>query len=220
MVGNMHAKTQKDAEGPVGPSTWHGGGYKPSSVPALRQGALIPLTGPLPAGSSGLPGNRPPRGGSGDGSRRSPYLALHRTGFAVPRPSPAKRWALTPPFHPYPARGGAVCFLWHFPSRCRGWALPSVLPSGVRTFLGPARCGIASACRLRCHDYFTPHRRLWRRIPRGIRTGPSGRRWVVSRSPLRDSTTPQPLSVPASTNPAPDEATFCQKAAPETTSAP
>ena len=116
MVGNMHAKTQKDAEGPVGPSTWHGGGYKPSSVPALRQGALIPLTGPLPAGSSGLPGNRPPRGGSGDGSRRSPYLALHRTGFAVPRPSPAKRWALTPPFHPYPAAlAGRYVFCGTFP---------------------------------------------------------------------------------------------------------
>lgn len=26
------------------------------------------------------------------------------------------RWSLTPPFHPYPARGRAVYFLWHFPS--------------------------------------------------------------------------------------------------------
>src|SRR5881392_1023584 len=29
------------------------------------------------------------------------YLALLRLGVAVPRPLPAARWALTPPFHPY-----------------------------------------------------------------------------------------------------------------------
>ena len=31
----------------------------------------------------------------------------------------------------------AVCFLWHFPSRHRDWALPSTLPCGARTFLSP-----------------------------------------------------------------------------------
>ena len=30
------------------------------------------------------------------------YLALHHAGFSVPRVSPHERWALTPPFHPYP----------------------------------------------------------------------------------------------------------------------
>jgi hypothetical protein len=29
----------------------------------------------------------------------------------------------------------AVSFLWHFPSRCRDWALPSALSCGARTFL-------------------------------------------------------------------------------------
>ena len=32
------------------------------------------------------------------------YLVLHRTGFFVPPTSPSVRWALTPPFHPYPER--------------------------------------------------------------------------------------------------------------------
>src|SRR2546426_12053592 len=32
------------------------------------------------------------------------YLALLRLGVAVPRLLPAARWALTPPFHPYPTR--------------------------------------------------------------------------------------------------------------------
>ena len=31
-------------------------------------------------------------------------MALLRAGFTVPQPLPAARWALTPPFHPYPHR--------------------------------------------------------------------------------------------------------------------
>src|SRR3990172_1590851 len=34
--------------------------------------------------------------------RTSSYLVLLRVGFAVPPWSPSGRWALTPPFHPYP----------------------------------------------------------------------------------------------------------------------
>src|SRR5256714_15402064 len=35
------------------------------------------------------------------------YLALLRLGVTVPRLSPGARWALTPPFHPYPwIKGG------------------------------------------------------------------------------------------------------------------
>ena len=30
----------------------------------------------------------------------------------------------------------AVCFLWHCPAGCPGWALPTTLPCGARTFLG------------------------------------------------------------------------------------
>ena len=57
--------------------------------------------------------------------------------------SPGRRWALTPPFHPYlTARlrrhqrlGGN--FLWHFPSSRPDWELPSALLCGARTFLQP-----------------------------------------------------------------------------------
>jgi len=31
-----------------------------------------------------------------------PFLVLLQVGFAVPPMSPPTRWALTPPFHPYP----------------------------------------------------------------------------------------------------------------------
>jgi len=38
----------------------------------------------------------------------TPYLALLRTGFAVPPFLRRVRWALTPPFHPYPAERGGL----------------------------------------------------------------------------------------------------------------
>ncbi len=67
------------------------------------------------------PGGCPPR---------HPYSVLLPVGFAIPLPLPPTWWALTPPFHPYPAgtllplwrcrsrkqdTDGAVCFLLHFP---------------------------------------------------------------------------------------------------------
>ncbi len=71
---------------------------------------------------------------------RHPYSVLLPVGFTVPLPLPVARWALTPPFHPYPAAslpdehqahlrqsgGGAVCFLWHFP-----WGRPRRTLSGT-----------------------------------------------------------------------------------------
>src|SRR5438874_1035085 len=55
--------------------------------------------------------------------------------------SPGRRWALTPPFHPYltaPLRRSTLSggsFLWHFPSGRPDWVLPSALLCGARTFL-------------------------------------------------------------------------------------
>jgi hypothetical protein len=39
--------------------------------------------------------------------RRS-YSVLLPVGFTVPLPLPVARWALTPPFHPYPAKPGGL----------------------------------------------------------------------------------------------------------------
>jgi hypothetical protein len=51
------------------------------------------------------------------------YLTLLHAGFSVPRMLPSERWALTPPFHPYPVhaaeRGGPNVF----PSACHRSAL-------------------------------------------------------------------------------------------------
>jgi len=77
---------------------------------------------------------------------RHPYSVLLPAGFAMPLPLPVARWALAPPFHPYPASksalvrmpyrdvgfavsrftGGAVSFLWHFP-----WGRPRRLLAGA-----------------------------------------------------------------------------------------
>ena len=67
------------------------------------------------------------------------------SGWGLPsRPGHPGRWgALTAPFHPClcGTPGGvspsAVCFLWHCPAGRPDWGLPSTLPCGVRTFLGP-----------------------------------------------------------------------------------
>src|SRR5687767_7312351 len=40
----------------------------------------------------------------GAGRSEVPYLALHPMGFSVPPRLLSERWALTPPFHPYPLR--------------------------------------------------------------------------------------------------------------------
>jgi hypothetical protein len=66
-------------------------------------------------------------------------FGLAPDGVCLAGRSPGRRWALTPPFHPYRPARPAVSFLWHFPSGHPDWALPSVLPCGARTFLTTAR---------------------------------------------------------------------------------
>ncbi len=79
-----------------------------------------------------------------------PYLALHPTGFALPRCLRFARCALTAPFHPYPhVATRAVCSLWHCPSGSLAASAPAcisaetelrgVAPCGVRTFLPGTR---------------------------------------------------------------------------------
>src|ERR1700682_6143748 len=81
------------------------------------------------------------------GARRAAVNALlfglAPGGVCLAGRSPGRRWALTPPFHPYLTAvlrrqslpGGN--FLWHFPSGRPDWVLPSALLFGARTFLQP-----------------------------------------------------------------------------------
>ena len=93
---------------------------------------VIYLGRPSPDASSSLPTARAVR------AHLAAYLALLRLGVTLPPLLPAARWALTPPFHPYPPRW-AVCFLWPCPSPCGAQALPGNRPCGARTFLEARR---------------------------------------------------------------------------------
>jgi len=54
--------------------------------------------------------------GRGAGRSKVPYLALHPMGFSVPPRLRLERWALTPPFHPYPALAKTVTPATGFPA--------------------------------------------------------------------------------------------------------
>ena len=76
---------------------------KPDFVRALRPLITIHLGLLLLTGSCCQPGSL---GGRTRLAPRDPYLALLLAGLAVPLLLPTRRWAFTPPFHPYPIRGG------------------------------------------------------------------------------------------------------------------
>ena len=120
-----------------------------------------------------IPGTRPAeKSGVGAGRSAVPYLALHPMGFSVPPRSRLERWALTPPFHPYPtppetnrhrrarssARTGSQSAL----RRCsadgfrKGWAVcflwhfPSPTPLGIASRVyPPSQPSCEGACGLR-----------------------------------------------------------------------
>jgi len=102
-----------------------------SRILFLSRGAAISLRRPLPGASIGPPeghtsraSSSPLLGLSPDGVCRA-GMVTHPAGGLLPH-----RFTLTDR-----VKGPAVCFLWHFPWPRGRWALPTVLPCGVRTFL-------------------------------------------------------------------------------------
>jgi len=98
----------------------------------------IPLASMLPSRSSDLPGNSggPPSSvplfGLAPGGVYQAPAVTGGTGELLPH-----RFTLTPTHMQH--MGGAVFFLWHFPSCQQDWALPSTPSYGARTFLPPAK---------------------------------------------------------------------------------
>src|SRR5687768_18157229 len=106
---------------------------------------VICLGWPLPATSSSLPAAGPSSSRTRErcGSHLAAYLALLRLGVTVPPLLPAARWALTPPFHPYPAsspRGGEHGGLLSvaFPAAFGPQAVTGRPPGGAWAFLQTA----------------------------------------------------------------------------------
>src|SRR5579883_1144732 len=119
---------------------------KPSSVPGhVARAVAIHLGRRLPAASSDQPGggtSSPRTGQAGS----APCSVLLQVRFTAAARSPGRRWALTPPFHPYrddSLRGGM--FLWHCLAGHPDWVLPSTPLCGARTFLEQA--GLPAATR-------------------------------------------------------------------------
>jgi hypothetical protein len=74
---------------------------------------------------------------------KSAFLTLLQVGFTEPRESPralvVSYTTVSPLLRRTPNKSTsekAVCFLWHCPAGHPGWALPTTLPCGARTFLG------------------------------------------------------------------------------------
>src|SRR5699024_2687671 len=67
-----------------------------------------------------------------------------------------------------PEGAAAVCSLWHCPADRSGWALPTTVPDGARTFLGPG----ASAPRTRLPGRLV-HAQSTTALPRPSRSGPT-----------------------------------------------
>ena len=123
-----HARTPRPEGRGVGLLT----SCKPSSVPigheALRV-TIMSLEPSSPMTSSTLPVS-PADHGCGPRTARD-CLRLHAVGFAVPRPSPAERCALTAPFHPClrpkPHRRSVLCGTVPDPQSTGRWALPTTV---------------------------------------------------------------------------------------------
>ena len=103
-----------------------------------------------------VPGTRFALAKHGAGRSQVPYLALHPMGFSVPPSLRRERWALTPPFHPYPGKcehaPGRFVFCGTIRqdasrhrcprvSTCFSRWLRGIAPFGVRTFLLPRITG-------------------------------------------------------------------------------
>jgi len=120
-----------------------GGGHSSGAGACARRSCNLP--GPLSL-RKGCPALRPGRG---------PYSVLLPAGLAMPGPLPARRCALTAPFHPYLC-SEAVCFLRRYPSRGKfpvAGRYPAPFPYGARTFLTPLRKGRGRDRRTSQHGY-------------------------------------------------------------------
>jgi uncharacterized protein YegP (UPF0339 family) len=140
---------------------------RPGSVSArlaATRSATIHLGLPLPTASCGLPADSggPPSNVRADGRNHPLDLAPGGVYRAAPVTRNAggllhRRFTLTA------AGAAAVCFLWHCPAGHPGWALPTTLPFGARTFLGESpprgRPASSSIAKSRGRAAFAPTRR-------------------------------------------------------------
>src|SRR5512143_281720 len=150
MLAPNRCRTARDCPPGLGPEGRDGSSRKPSSVlPRSRAGGWSSVWNDRHRPSRAAYPRLVPRSRSGPcgvGHTSPPIWPCSDWGLPCHRPLPAVRWALTPPFHPYPSLAlGAVSFLWPCPSPCGAQALPGSLPVGARTFLGTPKAPATTA---------------------------------------------------------------------------
>ena len=116
-VGRFHPSRHKKG----------GVGRKPNSVPLTGRRSSI-WGEPLPASSSDLPEGR-------CAGHATLLFGLAPGGVCPMDRSPGPPVSSYLTISPLPRKSRGGMFLWHFPWGHPHWALPSTLPSGVRTFL-------------------------------------------------------------------------------------
>ena len=113
--------------------------------------AAIPLDRLSPDGSRDRPGRLGRRGLPALRPTRRPYSVLLQAGLAMPSRSPGPRWALTPPFHPYPSSpcgfGRRFAFCGAIPGVAPGGRYPPPFRRGARTFLPHAVTSMRATAR-------------------------------------------------------------------------
>ena len=182
-------KGQNKRGGPVSRVLCRGRLRRPRGAPSIWAGRCRPALAAYPqAGARLLDGP----------STCCSALLLAR--FTVPPPSPATRWALTPPFHPHRQAHGAAArhrqyvfcgtFCPRRPRATRPGRYPAPCPDGARTFLhrcgpqgpsgggAPARLSLSfrKPCfsrRTRCIGLHDPRATEWPAVLVGRRVGPA-----------------------------------------------
>jgi len=105
--------------------------------------ATIHLRSPLPVTWCGLPAGSDEQSSiacAGEVLRRHPFGLAPGGVCRADRVTSNAGGLLHHRFTLAPTFVVAVYFLWHFPAGCPGWALPTTLPFGVRTFLDRHAC--------------------------------------------------------------------------------
>ena len=142
-VGQKRSRGDESADKPDSVTRVVRAGDHPSAT-AVASGLVRPTRG---LGRAALERSR---------RRLRVLLALLRVGFTEPPQSPGVLVVSYTTVSPLPPLPAAVYFLWHCPAGRPGWALPTTLLCGVRTFLSGAGCLAAIAWPTRPRRCYPP----------------------------------------------------------------
>ena len=124
---------------PIHPTSPHGSGREEARRSISRvlyhRGGDDHSSGPTIAGWFSRPTRTSGAVNPATEAARRPYLVLLQARFTLPSSLPKTRWALTPPFHPYPDKSWRFAFCGTVSRVTPGGRYPPPFHRGARTFL-------------------------------------------------------------------------------------